>query len=53
MAKMQTIRTDSSAKIKAILNDDQKKQFEQDQLRMQKRVQQGQGGDPNGGTPPR
>jgi hypothetical protein len=53
MAKMQTIRTDSSAKIKAILNDDQKKQFEQDQLRMQKRVQQGQGGGPNGGTPPR
>jgi periplasmic protein CpxP/Spy len=53
MAKMQTIRSDSDAKIKAILNDDQKKQFEQDQLRMQKRVQQGQGGGPNGATPPR
>jgi periplasmic protein CpxP/Spy len=53
MAKMQTVRGDSNVKIKAILNDDQKKQFEQDQLRMQKRVQQGQGGGPNGGTPPR
>jgi periplasmic protein CpxP/Spy len=53
MAKTQTIRSDSDAKIKAVLNDDQKKQFEQDQLRMQKRVQQGQDGGPNGGTPPR
>jgi hypothetical protein len=53
MDKMQTIRRDSDAKIKAVLNDDQKKQFERDQLRMQKDVQQGQGGDPNGGTPPR
>jgi protein CpxP len=35
MAKVQTIRTDSNAKIKAVLNDDQKKQFEQDQLRRQ------------------
>jgi hypothetical protein len=52
-AKMQTIRNDSNAKIKDILNDDQKKQFEQDQLRMQKGVQQGEGGGPNGGTPPR
>jgi periplasmic protein CpxP/Spy len=51
-AKMQAIRSDSNAKIKAVLNDDQKKQFEQDQLRMQG-VQQGQGGGPNGGTPPR
>jgi protein CpxP len=48
MAKMQTIRTDSNAKIKAVLNDDQKKQFQQDQLRMQQRDQS-----PNGGTPPR
>ena len=38
MAKMQTIRSDSDAKVKAVLNDDQKKQFEQDQLRMQKRM---------------
>ena len=53
MAKMRTIRSDSDAKIKAVLNDDQKKQFEQDQLRMQKRVQQGQGGGTNGATPPR
>jgi periplasmic protein CpxP/Spy len=54
MAKMQTIRTDSNAKIKAVLNDDQKKQFDQDQLRMQRRMQQqGQGADTNGGTPPR
>jgi periplasmic protein CpxP/Spy len=50
---MQTIRRDSNTKIKAVLNDDQKAQFEQDQLRMQKRVQQGQGVGPNGGTPPR
>jgi periplasmic protein CpxP/Spy len=47
-AKMQTIRSDSNAKIKAILNDDQKKQFEQDQLRMQ-----GQSAGSKGGTPPR
>jgi periplasmic protein CpxP/Spy len=50
MAKMQTIRSDSNAKIKAVLNDDQKKQFEQDQLRMQ---QKGQGARPNGGAQPR
>jgi protein CpxP len=54
MAKMQTIRSDSDAKIKAVLNDDQKKQFEQDQLRMQRRMQQqGQGAGSQGGTPPR
>jgi len=53
MAKMQTIRSDSNAKIKAVLNDDQKKQFEQDQLRMQRRMQQqGQGAGSQGGTPP-
>jgi periplasmic protein CpxP/Spy len=50
MAKMQTVRRDSNAKIKAVLNDDQKKQFEQDQLRMHK---QGQGAGSKGGTPPR
>jgi hypothetical protein len=50
MAKMQTIRSDSNAKIKAILTDDQKKQFEQDQMRMQ---QQGQGAGSKVGTPPR
>jgi periplasmic protein CpxP/Spy len=54
MAKMQTIRSDSDAKIKAVLNDDQKKQFEQDQLRMQRRMQQqGQGAGSQGDTPPR
>ena len=53
-AKMQSIRTDSNTKIKAVLNDDQKKQFDQNQLRMQRRMQQqGQGADPSGGTPPR
>jgi protein CpxP len=48
-AKMQTIRRDSNTKIKAVLNDDQKMQFEQDQLRMQ----QHQGDGSKGGTPPR
>jgi hypothetical protein len=54
MAKIQAIRNDSNAKIKSVLNDDQKTQFEQDQLRMQRRMQQqGQGAGPKGGTPPR
>jgi protein CpxP len=54
IAKMQTIRSESDAKVKAVLNDDQKKQFEQDQLRMQRRLQQqGQGAGSQGGTPPR
>jgi periplasmic protein CpxP/Spy len=44
MAKMQSIRADSNKKIEAILNDDQKKQFEADQQRMQQRMQ-------SGGTP--
>ena len=39
METMETIRRDSDAKIKAVLNDDQKKQFERDQLRMQKALQ--------------
>jgi hypothetical protein len=47
MAKMRTIRIDSNAKIKAVLNDDQKKQFEQDELRMQ---HQGHGAGSEGGT---
>jgi hypothetical protein len=50
---MQTIRSDSNTRIKVVLNDDYKTQFEQDQLRMQKRLQQGQGVAPSGGTPPR
>jgi hypothetical protein len=53
VAKIQAIRSDSNAKIKTVLNDDQKKQFEQDQLRTQKGVQPDQGGGPNGATPPR
>jgi periplasmic protein CpxP/Spy len=53
MAKMRAIRSDSNAKIKAVLNDDQKKQFEQDQLPTQKGVQSDQGGGPDGGTPSR
>ncbi len=54
MAKMMSIRADSSKKIEAILNDDQKKQFEADQQRMQERMQQRMqgGGGPGGGGPP-
>jgi len=44
-AKMRGIHSDSNSKIEAVLNDDQKKQFEQDQRAMQ---QPGQGG----GVPP-
>jgi Spy/CpxP family protein refolding chaperone len=52
MAKMQSIRADSKTKIEAVLNDDQKKQFEADQQRMQERMQQRmQGGGPGGGGP--
>jgi periplasmic protein CpxP/Spy len=52
-AKMQSIRSDSNTKIEAILNDDQKKQFEQDHQSTQERMQQRrQGGGPDGGGPP-
>jgi Spy/CpxP family protein refolding chaperone len=53
-AKMQNIRSNSDKKITAILNDDQKKQFEQDHQSTQERMQQrGQGGGPGGsGSPP-
>ena len=52
-AKAQSIRSDSNSKIEAILNDDQKKQFEQDHQSMQERTQQpGQGAGPGGGGPP-
>jgi protein CpxP len=51
--KMQSIRSNSNTKIEAILNDDQKKQFEQDHQSTQQRMQQGrQGGGPDGGGPP-
>jgi Spy/CpxP family protein refolding chaperone len=49
MAKMQSIRSDSTTKIEAILNDDQKKQFEADQQRAEQRMQQRMQG---GGGPP-
>jgi periplasmic protein CpxP/Spy len=53
MAKMQSIRSDSSTKIQAILNDTQKKQFADDQQRMQERMQQrGDGAGPGGPPPP-
>ncbi len=47
MAKMMSIRQDSSTKIQAILNDTQKQQFAQDQQKMQERMQQ-RGGGPGG-----
>jgi protein CpxP len=47
-AKMQSIRRDSNSKIEAILNDDQKKQFEQDHQSLQERMQQR---GPGGGGP--
>ena len=50
MTKMQSIRADTKTKIEAVLNDDQKKQFEADQQRMQQ--QRMQGGGPGGGGPP-
>lgn len=50
MGKMQSIHADTKTKIEAILNDDQKKQFEADQERMEQRRMQG-GGGPGGGGP--
>jgi hypothetical protein len=54
MGKMQSIRADTKTRIEAILNDDQKKQFEADQQQMQERMQQRMqgGGGPGGGGPP-
>ena len=47
--KMRSLREDSEAKIKAVLNDDQKQKYEQMQQqmrdRMQRRQQQSSGGD--------
>jgi len=48
MAKMKGIRDDSSTKIQAILNDTQKKQYADDQQKMQERMQQRGGGAPGG-----
>ena len=53
MAKMQSIHSDSTTKIEAILNDTQKKQFAEDQQRMQERMQQhGDAAGPGGPPPP-
>jgi protein CpxP len=52
-AKMRNIRSDSDNKIAAILNDDQKKKFEQDhQIRQDRMQQRGQDGGPGGSGPP-
>jgi Spy/CpxP family protein refolding chaperone len=52
MAKMQSIHADTKTKIEAVLNDDQKKQFDADQERMEQRRMQGGGGPGGGGPPP-
>jgi periplasmic protein CpxP/Spy len=49
MAKMKTMRDDSNTKINAILNDTQKKQFADDQAKMQERMQQRMQGGGGGG----
>ena len=51
MAKMKGIREDSSTKIQAILSDTQKKQYAEDQQKMQERMQERGGGGPAGGPP--
>ncbi len=48
MAKMKSIREESSTKIQAILNDSQKQKFAEDQQRMQERMMQRGGGAPGG-----
>src|SRR5271163_667321 len=48
MAKVKSIRDDSSAKISALLNDSQKQKFAQDQQRRQEHMQ-GHGAAPSGG----
>src|SRR6202167_5932213 len=48
MAKMKSIRDDSSSKIQAVLNDTQKQKFAQDQQRRQERMQE-QSAAPAGG----
>jgi periplasmic protein CpxP/Spy len=53
MTKMMSIRSDTSSKIEAILNPDQKKQYEADQQKMMDRMKNGGGpGGPGGGGPP-
>ena len=48
MAKMKSIRDDSSGKISALLNDSQKQKFAQDQQRRQEHMQE-HGAPPAGG----
>jgi len=48
MAKVKSIRDDSSAKISALLNDSQKQKFAQDQQRRQEHMQE-HGAAPSGG----
>ena len=54
-SKMRSIREDSETKIKAVLNDDQKKSYDQMQARMRERMQQrqeqGQENNPGPGSP--
>jgi Spy/CpxP family protein refolding chaperone len=53
MAKMQSIREESSAKIEAVLTGDQKTKFEADKARMQQRMAERQnGGAMSGGDAP-
>ncbi|HEV2274325.1 MAG TPA: hypothetical protein VGR96_09170 [Acidobacteriaceae bacterium] len=49
MARMLSLRRDFDRRMEAILSDEQKKQFEQDQQRMQERMRQR---DPGGSAPP-
>jgi hypothetical protein len=52
-AKLLNILSDFISNIEAILNDDQKKQFEKDYQSMRERLQHpGQGGGPGGGGSP-
>ena len=52
MAKMMSIRSDSKTKIEAVLNDDQKKQYDADEQRMGQHMMHGPGGPGSGGPPP-
>jgi protein CpxP len=52
MAKAMSIHSDSKTKIAAILNPDQKKQFEADEQKMQERMEHGGPGGQGGPPPP-
>ena len=49
-AKMQSLRQDTDNKIRAVLNDDQKKKYDAMQQKMQERMQQRRHQDSNGGA---